>query len=70
MADQINEICSLCFFWDRDKKPEHAKKAHGLCLCAVEYGNDDDAMIVQDASMYLAQLYTAEDHGCKQFRKK
>lgn len=65
------ETCSKCKFWDMLKKPRNGTgEAHGLCGQAVEHGDDKDAMIVQDGSMYLAELYTRGDHGCKEFKEK
>ncbi len=66
--------CSACSFWDSDEHPARFagdSPEHSLCMKAiVSWSDDTSPMLVEDASMYEAELYTHKDHYCSSFEKK
>lgn len=64
--------CSACDFWDIEKTPDHGKSPdYCLCLKAVpSWSGDDSPMLVEDGSMYMAELFTHKDHYCSSFKEK
>jgi hypothetical protein len=60
-------ICNQCFYWTPTGEEDAEIPEHGLCTRAMFYGDNGDAMITRDGSMYHAALYTRNDHGCLEY---
>ena len=72
------ECCKTCKFWDTEVDKKYFF-ADGYAFCSraisgpdVEYGEIglDSPMVAADASCYNAQLWTKEDHLCKEYRER
>lgn len=71
------KICKNCKRWDREEgtsDTELPKSGKGICLWAVHsdpYSDEtEDSMVVMDGSMYMAMLFTAPEHYCKEFLER
>ncbi len=72
MAETGRKCCN-CQSWDVDVEPYEDAVAPGLhygfCSAPVEHsGATGEGMLVQDASVYFARLYTRDTHCCAEFK--
>lgn len=66
--------CDNCEFWDREKVPDGFRnKIEEYCMCmmaVMSWSDKKTPMLVEDASLYDATLFTHKDHGCNCFKEK